>query len=63
MLFEQSSGDPLVNCESNVFDQSGCSGLIAFHCLFYSFEEEFDKAFQRVLVHVVDDAEGNAQEI
>ena len=63
MLFEESSRDPLVNGEPNVFDELSSSGLISFLSLLNGFEEELDETLQRVLIHVINDAQRNAQEI
>ena len=63
MLFEQSSGNPLVNGVSDVLDELGHSSFIFFLSLFDGLEEELDETFQRVLIHVINDAQGNTQEI
>ena len=63
MLLEKSSRNPLIDSESDIFYQLASSSFIFFLSFLNSLEEELDKAFQRVLVHVIDDAERNTQEI
>lgn len=60
MSFEETSGNPLVDCESDVFNQLRYTSFIPFHSLLNSFEEELNKTFKRVLIHVIDDTKGNA---
>lgn len=63
MLFKETSRYPLINSKSDVFDELGSSCFILFLCFLDGFEEELDKAFQRVLIHVINDTKRNAQEI
>ena len=57
MFFEESARYPLVDSKSDILNKFSCSGLISLRCFFDSLEEKFDKAFQRVLVHVINNAE------
>lgn len=63
VLLEQSSRYPLVNSESNVLNELGRTCFISFWGLFDSLEEEFNEALQRVLIHMIDDAEGDTKEV
>lgn len=56
MLFEEASRDPLVNSVSDVEYQIRNSGLIFLSSSLYSFKEELNKALQRVLIHMVNNA-------
>ena len=56
MLLEQSPRNPLVDGVSNVFNQFSYPCLILFLSPLNSFEEELYEAFQRVLIHVINDA-------
>lgn len=60
MSFEKSSRDPLIDSKPNVFYKFRNSCFVFFSSLFNSFEEKFDKAFQRVLIHMIDDAKRDA---
>ncbi len=57
MLLEETSGHPLVNSVPYVFYEFTHSPFIFLLGLLDGFEEKFNEAFQRVLVHMVDDAE------
>ena len=63
MFFEESSRNPLIDSKPDILNKFQYSGFVPFGCLLNGFEEEFNKAFQRVLIHVIYDAERNAQEI
>ncbi len=63
MFFEQSSRDPLIDGVSDVEDEESDSGLIFLDCSFDSFEEELDETLEWILVHVVDDTQGDTEEI
>jgi hypothetical protein len=56
MLFEETSGNPLIDGDSDHLDQFSDTGLISFVSLVDGFEEESDESFKRVLIHVVNDA-------
>jgi hypothetical protein len=56
MFFEKSSGDPLIDGVSDVEDEEADSALILFYGSFDCLEEELNETFQRVLIHVVNDA-------
>ena len=53
MSFEKTSGDPLIDGVSHVFNQFGNPGLIFLLCSFYGFEVEFEERLQRILIHVL----------
>lgn len=53
----------MVNSESNILDEFSSTGLISFRSFFDCLEKKFDEALQRVLIHMIDDAERDAKEI
>ena len=59
MLFEETSRYPLINSISDVFNQFAYSCLISLLSSLDSFEEEFDETFKRVLIHMINNTEGN----
>lgn len=63
MFFKETSRNPLINCISDVIDKFLNSGLILFLGPLNGLEEELNEALKRVLIHVVNDAERNTQEI
>ena len=63
MLLEETSRNPLNDGISYIFDELQNSGFIFFSGSLDGLEEEFDEWFKRVLIHVVDNAERNAQEV
>lgn len=63
MFFKESTRYPLVDSKSNIFNKFCCSGLISLRCFFNSFEEKFDKALQRVLIHMINNTQWNTQEV
>jgi len=63
VLFEKASGDPLVDGISDVLNKFSSSGFVPFFGSLNSLEVELDEAFQRVLIHVLDDAQRDTQEI
>ena len=65
MAYEEPSRYPLVNGLSNHFLKCFNSWFFLFElfCLVNSLEEEGREALQRVLVHVVDNAELNEEEV
>ncbi len=63
MFFEETSRNPLIDCISDVIDKFLNSGLIFFLGPLNGLEEELNEALKRVLIHVINDAERNTQEI
>jgi len=65
MFLEETSGNPLVDGHSDDISQRTDSNFIVFveFCLLDSFEEESCEGFKGVLVHLIDDAKLNKQEI
>jgi len=65
MFLEETSGNPLVDGHSDDISQRSNSNFIIFiqFCLLDSFEEESSEGFKGVLVHLIDDAKLNKQEI
>ena len=63
VFFEKASGNPLINGVSDVKDEESSSSFVFLGSPLNSFEEELNETFQRILIHVVDDAKGDAQEI
>lgn len=63
MLFKKSSWYPLINCISDVLNQKSSSCFIFFNSSLDSFEEELNEAFKRILIHMINDAKRNTQEI
>ena len=59
MLFKQTTRNPLIDCVSDVIDKFLHSSFIFFLSSFDGLEEELNEALQRVLIHVINDAEGN----
>lgn len=65
MAFEETTGDPLVDDNTDHEDQKLYSliSLFLFFCLLDSLEEEVLERFERVLVHVVDNPKLDQQEV
>jgi len=65
MFLEETSGNPLVDSHSDDISQRTDSNFIVFvkFCLLDSFEEESSEGFKGVLIHLIDDAKLNEQEI
>lgn len=63
MLFKQSSGYPLINRISDVINQFLHTGLIFLLSSLYGLEEELNEGFQRVLIHMINNAQRNTQEV
>ena len=61
MLFFKTSRDPLVDSHSNHLSKSNYTRFFIFKLLGFvdSFEEECCERFERVLVHIIDDAKLN----
>lgn len=59
MFFEESSRDPLINFFSDIQDKSGNSSFSLFLSLIYGFLEETNEGFQRVLIHMTHNTEGD----
>ena len=65
MFLEETSGNPLVNSHSNDISEIKYSDLIILiqFSLFNSLEEESGEGLKRVLIHLIDDAKLDEQEI
>jgi len=65
MFLEETSGNPLIDGHSDDISQRTDSNFIVFveFCLLDSFEEESSEGFKGVLVHLIDDAKLDKQEI
>lgn len=63
MLFEEASRNPLVNGIPNIFNEFANSSFVFLLGSFNGLEEELDETFQGILIHVINDAKGNTQEI
>jgi len=65
MFLKETSGDPLVNCHSNDISEVKHSDFIVFIQFSFldSLEEESSEGFKRVLIHLINDAKLNKQEI
>jgi hypothetical protein len=65
MAFEETTGDPLVNDDTDHQDQElyASIDIFLFFSLFNGIEEELGEGLKRVLVHVIDNPELNEQEI
>jgi hypothetical protein len=53
MLFEEASGDPLIDGISDIVNKSLSATLVFLLGAFDGFEEEFYKTLEGVLVHMV----------
>ena len=65
MFLEETSGNPLVNSHSNDISEIKHSNLIILiqFSLFNSLEEESGEGLKRVLIHLINDAKLDEQEI
>jgi hypothetical protein len=65
MFLKETSGNPLINCHSNGRSKRNNSDLIIIIqlSLFDSLEEESGEGFKRVLIHLINDAKLDKQEV
>lgn len=59
MLFKETSWNPLINCISDIIYKFLSSSFIFFLSSFNGFEEKFNEALKRILIHMINDAERN----